>query len=318
RFQVIGIQPVDRQHAHLVEVDRTTTADQRLPPSGRGVFGGRADIPVGRNAALDYHGGRARCACPEVTHLDRHRIPGIARRDPDFARAALAGEPCVHAGNARRLLHERLGGFGCDGKTHGVSPCNARGSSHAENRKRPSNPAVAGFRDSSLGRRIAPPQELAPCGTLRSRGLPRLPRACPSAGLDEQWAQSSNVDCACQQTYRHLYRHIETIIWRPNMPHVPRATGTGRKRPRLHALDKSIMCIYTYLACHPTQTCSKPPAACAWRYGARRARSPGNSTRPCACMACVPPSSRCCPRCISGDRDPSEILPRCCPPTAPR
>lgn len=69
-------------------------------------------------------------------------------------------------------------------------------------------PWRTGLRDSSLGRHTTPPQELAPCEPLRVCGLPRLPRACPSAGLDEQWAQSSDRSMACQQTYRRLYAHI--------------------------------------------------------------------------------------------------------------
>lgn len=66
----------------------------------------------------------------------------------------------------------------------------------------------AGLRDSSFGWRCAPPQELAPCATLRSCGLPRLPRACPSAGLDEQWANSSDAAYGCQRLYGRLDVHI--------------------------------------------------------------------------------------------------------------
>ena len=43
-----------------------------------------------------------------------------------------------------------------------------------------------GRADALIFRRMqASPQELAPCA-IASRGLPRLQRACPSAGLDEQ------------------------------------------------------------------------------------------------------------------------------------
>ncbi len=55
-------QPVQPDHAQAVRVERGTGADHAPPPAGLGARRGRADVPVGRDAAEHDDGGRARGA----------------------------------------------------------------------------------------------------------------------------------------------------------------------------------------------------------------------------------------------------------------
>ena len=121
-------------------------------------------------------------------------------------------------------------------------------------------PRHAGLRDSSLGWHATPPQELAPCEPLRVCGLPRLPRACPSAGLDEQWIQSSEGTDVCQQPYRRLYVHITNCHFLSDhaTPAFPlRRAGMNRDNAAWSnqsipdAIDRLFTCTYTYLSMPP-------------------------------------------------------------------
>src|SRR6185437_4909306 len=88
--------------------------------------------------------GCARRARPQVTHPDIDSAFAVTRREAHATRATLAGERQIGARNLGDPRRKGLGGFGDGGKTHHGSPCKTRTSSHAENRKRPCNPAHGG------------------------------------------------------------------------------------------------------------------------------------------------------------------------------
>ena len=179
-------QPVDGQDAVTIAGRSRGRADQLMPPAAARAGVAGADITVGGNAALHHHRRRTGTPGPQVAHVDAARAPvAVARHDRRRCAAlALAAQPActrrpaaAQPGGAR----ERLGTV-CKGHRS----LRFLASSLREPERVGAPARTTG--DASTHLSVDAVASPAGVGTVRNLAVPRLPRlqrACPSAGLDE-------------------------------------------------------------------------------------------------------------------------------------